>query len=112
MESRFLFMLITVLYPIFLIADHHRREKRKKPDTSHNKIKDYQQTIFAFWFLTILVVLNDYLQPNQSLSFQFELSLLNAVFMLLVVLLGYLQYKAHGLTKETSLLSPVNHKRL
>lgn len=94
MERQFLFVLITVLYPIFLITDHYRREKRKRPDSSHNKIKEYQKTILVFWFLTILVVLNDYLQPTPSLSFQFELSLLNTVFMSLVVLLGYVQYRS------------------
>src|SRR5690554_1777743 len=94
MERQFLFVLITVLYPIFLITDHYRREKRKRPDSSHNIIKEYQKTILVFWFLTILVVLNDYLQPTPSLSFQFELSLLNTVFMSLVVLLGYVQYRS------------------
>lgn len=94
MERQFLFVLITVLYPIFLITDHYRREERKRPDSLHNKIKEYQKTILVFWFLTILVVLNDYLQPTPSLSFQFELSLLNTVFMSLVVLLGYVQYRS------------------
>ena len=41
MERQFLFVLITVLYPIFLITDHYRRERQKKSDCSHNKIKEY-----------------------------------------------------------------------
>lgn len=93
MERQFLFVLITVLYPIFLIADHYRIKKRKTSDSSQDKIKDYQKTILVFWFLTISVVLNDYLEPIPSLSFQFELSLLNTVFMSLVILLGYVQYR-------------------
>src|SRR5690606_16174229 len=93
MERQFLFVLITVLYPILLIADHYRIKKRNSSDPSHDKIKDYQKTILVFWFLTILVVLNDYLQPIPSLSFQFELSLLNTVLMSLVILLGYVQYR-------------------
>lgn len=100
MERHFLFVLITALYPIFLIADHYIREKRKRPDSSRNKIKEYQKTILVFWFLTILVVLNDYLQPIPSFSFQFELSLLNTVFMSLVVLLGYIQYKSSRITER------------
>lgn len=100
MERHFLFVLITVLYPIFLIADHYKREKRKRPDSSRNKIKEYQKTILVFWFLTILVVLNDYLQPIPSLSFQFELSLLNIVFMSLVVLVSYIQYKSSRITER------------
>lgn len=100
MERQFLFVLITVLYPIFLITDHHRRERQKKSDGSHNKIKEYQKTILVFWFLTILVVLNDYLQPISSLSFQFELSLLNTVFMSLIVLLGYVQYRSSRITER------------
>ncbi|MGB7526995.1 CPBP family intramembrane glutamic endopeptidase [Sphingobacterium cellulitidis] len=93
MERQFLFVLITVLYPIFLIVDHYRIKKRKTSDSSQDKIKDYQKTILVFWFLTISVVLNDYLEPIPSLSFQFELSLLNTVFMSLVILLGYVQYR-------------------
>lgn len=100
MERQFLFVLITVLYPIFLITDHYRRERQKKSDGSHNKIKEYQKTILVFWFLTILVVLNDYIQPTPSFSFQFELSLLNTVFMSLIVLLGYVQYRSSRINER------------
>src|SRR5690606_2835 len=100
MERQFLFVLITVLYPIFLIVDHYRIKKRKTSDSSQDKLKYSQKTILAFWFLTISVVSNDYLEPIPSLSFHFALSLLNTVLMSLVVLLGYIHYTSTRINEK------------
>lgn len=61
-------ILIGLIYPVYFLLTYKKTGKRIKNDSSY-RLVDYKLTIFIFWILTLLVLVNMLIDKSLYLNF-------------------------------------------
>jgi membrane protease YdiL (CAAX protease family) len=84
-----------ILYPIYCAISTLQSAKRITKDEKY-RLGDYFRTIFVFWALTILIVINFYIFKQPTLNFYPKITLINLLLIVLVFSFAILQYRSGG----------------
>ncbi len=93
--TKILAVVVGILYPIYCAICTLQSVKRITKDEKY-RLADYFHTIFVFWILTVLIVVNFYIFKQPTLNFYPKLTLINFLLMVLVFPFAILQYRSVG----------------
>lgn len=91
-STAFLAILVGVLYPTYILLTYRGINARIK-EQSHYRLLDYKQTIFIFWILTILILVNFSALQQPKINFYPKVSWTNVVVTIVVLVFTAWQYK-------------------
>ena len=83
MSTHALVFFIGLIYPAYFIFTYKKTNKRIKNDEKY-RLVDYKQSIFIFWMLTCLIIVNSFIDSSITLNFY---PTFNTVGMVLAVLI-------------------------
>ncbi len=91
--------LIGVIYPAYFLLTYKSTLKKIKTVAGF-KLVDYKLTIFLFWFLTVIILVNHFLYRQPDLNFYPTLNTTGLILSAIVLLFIGLQYKQSKVTPE------------
>jgi membrane protease YdiL (CAAX protease family) len=80
-----LIIVIGFIYPSYIVLTYRKVNNRIK-NNGEFRLVDYKQTIIIFWILTVLIILNLFLDNNLQLNFYPTLNTIGIITTVLIVL--------------------------
>ncbi|WKN43342.1 CPBP family intramembrane glutamic endopeptidase [Tunicatimonas pelagia] len=97
--TNLLAVLIGVVYPIYIVATHQKVNSNIKRNEKYRLI-DYKQTLLIFWGLTLLVLVNNFINEQPTLDFYPRVSIINIGVAILISAFAYFQYRTTKITLD------------
>lgn len=85
-------LVIGVLYPMFFVFTYKKTNSNIKKD-GRFRLLDYKQTIFIFWLLTLLILVNFYYSGSPAINLVPNVTTISIILTVIVLVLSRLQYK-------------------
>ena len=91
--------LIGIIYPTYFLLTYKKTNNSIKRDDKFRLI-DYKQTVLIFWGLTVLILLNFFLNQLPPLNLYPNFNITGIVLSILVLAFSVLQYKSSNITYD------------
>lgn len=93
--------LIGIIFPIYILLTYQKVNANINQDDKY-RLTDYKQTLFIFWVLTLLILINYFTYKQPALNFYPKVTLINIGLTILILAFSYFQYTTTKVSADSA----------